>query len=533
MQNVCRRILCPVFHVLKGHECYPVNSGFLTSIPKLATIWFHEINRTDNLHDPYINFKENVLHIVKDKILWGVFELSPKRPTGGYQDMSPEATILYLKFYQKEGVYESDFILEFSWLSGEGEEYIPNIFKQLFNKMNLSIPLPHTTTLFEAKSVTNFYPHGDNVTVNQSVYSLIYLQENEEHVVTRYLPMSRLILCKRVSLSLSEFTVSAGYLYHHSGTAINIPDDHMFTGKAIELCAEDYFNQTSIMMKSTDVTDGTLHAIAVILSFACSCVSIVCLLITVVTYLLFEPLRTTPGKINLCLCVSLLIAQILQQFTMDLIKYRLVCITCGAFIHFTWSVTMCWMNVSSFNLFRCFSPVNLGRRDFQPSLALYGVYVISMSALLVVANMGYSFLLYGNIGYGKRLCYISSISGLLITFVTPVGVIVLANLCFLLITMWRISQTPRPDGSKSADRSNVVIYIKMSTLTGSCWIFGFLRILTELDVFEILFILANASQGLFIMISFICNRRVMAFFKEMVPYANKRGTVNSTSESGQ
>ena len=39
-QNVCRRVLCPVFHVKKGHICQPVNTALLNSIPKLATILF-------------------------------------------------------------------------------------------------------------------------------------------------------------------------------------------------------------------------------------------------------------------------------------------------------------------------------------------------------------------------------------------------------------------------------------------------------------------------------------------------------------
>ena len=314
--------------------------------------------------------------------------------------------------------------------------------------------------------------------------------------------------------------MSNGSFYRHSGdAAVTLPEDYIITGNSIEMCADEYFNSIRYALTSSDKDGNALDItvdIAVILSFVCSCVSIVCLLITIVTYLLFEPLRTLPGKINLCLCVSLLIAQILQQFTIDVTEYKTACIIFGALIHFTWSATLFWMSASSFNLFRCFSPSNLGRRDFQPSLGLYAIYVISMSALLVVANIGYNFLRDGSVGYGKRICYISSTIGLLITFVSPVGVIVLTNTCFLSVTIWRISHTPKPEGSKSADRNNVLIYIKMSTLTGTCWIFGFLRILTDVDVFEILFIIANASQGLFIMMSFVCNRRVLAMFKELV-----------------
>ena len=67
-----------------------------------------------------------------------------------------------------------------------------------------------------------------------------------------------------------------------------------------------------------------------------------------------------------------------------------------------------------------------------------------------------------------------------------------------------------------SDRNNILIYLKMSTLTGVCWLFGFLRILSSSDVFEVLFILANASQGLLVMVSFVCNKRVLAYYRRRI-----------------
>ena len=199
----------------------------------------------------------------------------------------------------------------------------------------------------------------------------------------------------------------------------------------------------------------------------------------------------------------------------DIIAYRIFCMICGVLIHFSWSATFCWMSVSSFNLFRCFSPSNLRRRD-SSSLGMYTTFVFVMSTLLIVANMIHGLVGAGGIGYGGRICYISSDLGLLFTFVTPVGIIVLSNLVFLSVTIWRISHIPKIKANKSAERNNIVIYMKMSTLTCFCWIFGFLGILTKVKVFEILFVLTNASQGFFLMISFVCNKRVLGLFKDLL-----------------
>ena len=522
---MCRRVLCPLFHVRTGQTCSS-NINF-NELPKLAIIRFHELNKTAKVQNPYRNFEKDIIPIVENDILITVFFWLNHfnrilRPPPRFLMNSS-----YMNFYQRQGVNESDFVLEYAWLSVMDVELVPEAFKRLFDTINVSIPIPHTSSLFEAKSITKFAIHGENIKIDHVTYKRIfrrdyagfwgfYLDAN-----TRYLQMNPLILCNRVSLSLSGLTISDTSFHRHSSDiAVALPEHYIITDSFIEMCADDYFHLTAQALKSNVGRDSNsldkIEEIAIVLSFVCSCISIICLLITIATYLLFDSLRSLPGKINLCLCVFLLIAQILQQFTIDLIDYKIVCIVFGVLIHFSWSATLCWMSVSSFNLFRCFSSSNISRHDSSKSLGLYATFVVVMSTLLVVANMAYSLVGECDFGYGKRICYISSELGLLLTFVIPVGVIVLSNMVFLSVTIWRISHIPKLKGEKSVERNNVIIYMKMSTLTGACWIFGFLRILTEVDVFEILFILANASQGLFLMISFVCNQRVLGLFKELL-----------------
>ena len=179
-------------------------------------------------------------------------------------------------------------------------------------------------------------------------------------------------------------------------------DAHIVTDKGLHLCVEDYIDLTE-NVPVVEVGSSILQRITVILSFVCSIVSMLCLVITILTYILLKPLRTIPVKINLCLCISLLIAQILQQFTMDVTQYPTVCTVFGGLIHFSWAITLFWMNTASFNLFRCFSPANMAT-DFKPSLLLYAVYVTCMSLLLVGANLGYSlWALEGSVGYGGHI----------------------------------------------------------------------------------------------------------------------------------
>ena len=522
---MCRRLLCPVFHLRKGSTCYPSAMFIsLTEIPKLAIIRFHGLSESPKLQNPFGNIESDFWDI-RENILLEIY--SGKGQLESMRSPLPLMRMLYVKFYQRQGVNESDFVFEYAWLSVEDEELVPKALRRLFDTVNVSSLIPHTNTLFEARLITNFIIHDKVITINQIKYNQIFEYITPQDVVnyaisanTRYLPMNPLVLCNRVALSLSTLTLSNTSFYlHSSDIGIALPEDFIITESFVEMCADDYFHLTAQALASPVRNYGNsrnlIDNVAIILSFVCLSVSIICLLIISVTYLLFESLRNLPGKINLCLCVSLVIAQTLQQFTIDIIEYELICMVCGVLIHFSWSVTFCWMSVSSFNLFRCFSPSNLSRRDTS-SLGMYTTFVFVMSTLLVVANMIHGLVGAGGLGYGGRICYISSELGLLLTFVTPVGIIVLSNLGFLSVTIWRISHIPKIKANKSAERNNVLIYMKMSTLTGFCWIFGFLGILRKVKVFEILFVLTNASQGLFLMISFVCNKRVLGLFKDFL-----------------
>jgi hypothetical protein len=61
----------------------------------------------------------------------------------------------------------------------------------------------------------------------------------------------------------------------------------------------------------------------------------------------------------------------------------------------------------------------------------------------------------------------------------------------------------------------LLIFAKLSTITGATWIFGLLYAWTNMVVFSYMFIVLNAGQGVFIMFAFIFNRRVFQMIKQV------------------
>ena len=431
-------------------------------------------------------------------------------------------TLCRAKVYTKESNVQSaiEFIVSLDWLSYYTRLVPPGVLN-LYKPDMIRLRLQNTSGYFQVQVVDVPYDANLGSVLLHRDYGMYEIRGKAKYSrCSGSMIVSSLIVCKRVNIPTSEYNISDNDLILMTGETLSLPDAYIITTDYISLCFDDYTAKSDNMRRQHSENVSTMQRITVILSFVCSLVSMACLCITIVTYILFVEMRTIPGKINVSLCATLLVAQAFQQFTIDLTQDKAICYAFGVVIHYAWAATILWMNVASFNLFRCFSPNNMLRApgDVHRPLWLYSIFVYGVSLFLIGANVLYSFLVTkGNdFGYGTKLCYVSSTVGLLATFVAPAAIVVLANGCFLLITIWRVSNIPKIKRAQMPERNNIPIYLKMSTLTGVCWLFGFLRILSSSYVFEILFIVANASQGLLVMVSFVCNKRVLAYYRGLV-----------------
>ena len=236
LQGVCRHISCPLFHIRKGQTCQQAYTTF-DNQPKTAIIRFHQLNKTIKYQDPYINFENDIAPIVESDI-WTMIPYENKTYSV-YNPSNFHNHWQYYNFYQKQGENESDFILEFTWMS-----LVPDFFKQPFYPITVSIPIPRTTTLFEATLFTSFDIQEDNITIHRVTYVRILnktlnVQLDMFSYITRYLEMPPCIICNQVSLPLSSLTISDNSFYRNSnGIAVALPYHYIVTSSFLEMCAD-------------------------------------------------------------------------------------------------------------------------------------------------------------------------------------------------------------------------------------------------------------------------------------------------------
>jgi hypothetical protein len=209
------------------------------------------------------------------------------------------------------------------------------------------------------------------------------------------------------------------------------------------------------------------------------------------------------------------------------------CKIVGLFVHFLWLVALFWMNVCTFHIFRVLARTQVvSQQSGVKRIFVYHILTTIMAAVFVSINISVSYSTLGNFGYGETVCYISTQKMVIYTFCIPVAFVVISNLSMFTFVVVKIKKSPSVQKSVQNERNDLIVFTKLSTITGLTWIFGILNIWLEHVVLSYLFIVLNAAQGVFIMFAFVVNSRVFELFKNRsfgLSTTTNTGTTRSTN----
>ncbi|KAK3590084.1 hypothetical protein CHS0354_041127 [Potamilus streckersoni] len=343
---------------------------------------------------------------------------------------------------------------------------------------------------------------------------------------------------QRFDWNYTEYGVYVATLdLHLSMTDFNIVINAQ--GVALRICTDAYMASQAVR---ADVFHRNVSLGAdVILSVVCTSISLLCLLLTLIVYLLFPTLRTVPGKNNMLLVINLFMAQAMYLvFVFTPTSVGSICKAVGVLLHFFWLSAIFWMHVCTFHMLKVFVRLNKpnSKTSTSKTIVMYTIIVIVVSGIFVLTNIIKALAESGmvEIGYGPEICYISSGKMVEFTFALPIGFVVVSNLVMFLVVIFKLRSLPSVEKNVKHDRNNAIIFVKLSSLTGITWIFGFLYVWTDEIVLSYFFIVLNASLGIFIMVSFTLNKRVFDLTKNifssnrsMKSGSYLRGTVRSST----
>ncbi|KAK3090471.1 hypothetical protein FSP39_012131 [Pinctada imbricata] len=262
-----------------------------------------------------------------------------------------------------------------------------------------------------------------------------------------------------------------------------------------------------------------------LLSFSCSLISMLSLLVTIATFSLFSSLRSPPGLNTMALSISLLISHGLYSFGMFQTHIEALCIGLGILTHFSWLNSFTWMNVCSFHMYRVFGLIRFGISSKQRTFLKYVAYSILVPAFIITSHTLLSFYTSNTLGYGGHMCYISEFQMVLYFFAVPLGVGLSVNIILFLIVVVKTSRLPDLSKDMNIQRNTLIIYFKLTSLTGMTWLFGFLYQHTNVKELSYVHTVLNGIQGLYILIAFSFNARVRRLYK--MSFISKRTSSKS------
>jgi len=258
---------------------------------------------------------------------------------------------------------------------------------------------------------------------------------------------------------------------------------------------------------------------------------------TVLTFVIFNDLRTYPIKLIVFLCCSIFLAQFFLYLTFYLYD-TILCIPCAMLLHYFFLADFLWTFCVAFNFYQMIVRRN---RDAETIEKIY--HLVSWLIPLVIVCFVAAFESYTNRG---GYCYMLPGWTMILSFFLPGLVIVSANavIFFFIAREIHVTLKSAPKADKKEKSKELRVYFSIFVSIGISWIFGF--IMTLLDAYPVpqmislvLFSVLTPLQGFLIFISYCVNNKVASHWASLgsrfFPFLRRfehLGSPNTSSTSG-
>uniref|UniRef100_UPI003AAB3EBB adhesion G protein-coupled receptor L2 n=1 Tax=Centroberyx gerrardi TaxID=166262 RepID=UPI003AAB3EBB len=271
------------------------------------------------------------------------------------------------------------------------------------------------------------------------------------------------------------------------------------SNKTHTTCSCSHLTNFAILMAHREISgkDGVHELLLTVITRVGIVVSLVCLAISIFTFCFFRGLQSDRNTIHKNLCINLFIAELIFLIGIDMTEPRIGCSIIAGILHFFFLASFAWMCLEGVQLYLMLVEV------FESEYSRKKYYYVSgylLPAIVVGVSAAIDYRSYGT----KKACWLSVDNHFIWSFIGPVTFIIMLNLIFLVITMYKMvkhSTTLKPDSSRLENiKSWVLGAFALLCLLGLTWSFGLFFINESSVVMAYLFTIFNTFQGMFIFI---------------------------------
>ncbi|KAL1278624.1 hypothetical protein QQF64_025297 [Cirrhinus molitorella] len=224
--------------------------------------------------------------------------------------------------------------------------------------------------------------------------------------------------------------------------------------------------------------------------------SLLCLFICIVTFYFVRSIQSTRNTIHLHLCISLFIGYFVFLVGITRTENKVGCSVVAGILHYFFLASFCWMCLEGVQLFRMVVLVfNTTLRPIHMFAAGYGVPAVIVAISATVNSSGYG---------TKNHCWLNIEDGFIWSFYGPVCVIIIVNVFFFLITIWKLAEkfsSLNPDfDSLRKIKAFTVTAIAQLCILGIMWVFGCFQFNENTLAMSYIFTILSSLQGVLMFI---------------------------------
>ena len=355
---------------------------------------------------------------------------------------------------------------------------------------------------------------------------------------TEYIVFSNLSVYHNATKTVFKF---GDYLINEHSTKEDNNDSYttdnsiLSRSSSISVCLP--FKDTFKITKTRMASSSRALQILTITGFS---ISIICLVLLLITYGLFQELRTVPGKNLMNLSFALLLSQLMWLIGTAFLKEGTACKVFAILEHYLLLVSFVAMSVLSYHTCHVFSKpfvgssANTSSRRFTKYSAFVWITPATFVAICIALDETEAFI----VDYGTN-CWLGTANAKLYLFLLPLALLLLYNIYTFIKTAVSLSrhEKERKTLHQKKGRQNLLVCTKLATLVGFPWLFAFFGVLfPDVEAFEYLFVVFVCLQGLYIGMAFLFNKKTWKLYKDRSIQLSLRASIGShttTSFLGQ
>ncbi|XP_055957510.1 uncharacterized protein LOC126824426 [Patella vulgata] len=470
-QRRCYQIECSPQLQLQDGECLPIQNDVRTVYHILFTI-------DDVFYKAQIDLLANK---IKEDLQ--TLRITTYVTYVGIQDYSNNAFIHVYFFLEESRFRNLTKILSFikdNWKFGE--------------------QVTHDSTVSQSRSISHEIVSDDVLLTCCKKDKIAYFNL----LRTRIVELNKQYICPHIVQDYLEFEdgLNGSLTLYNTSLTLNKGEYYMDQQNSVTICIDTINDKWKSSLYQENI-------IFIILRISFLVLSLLSLFLTFLTYCTFPILRTSASKNNMALVVCLFLGQLFLLIGSFQATNDIMCKITGMLIHYSWLCVVFWMNVCSFHMFSVFRLSTVSRiPSSSKRLIKYTLYANGLPLIIVAMVISSFSIIYGTPGYGGRKCYLETPLLVGVAFILPLALVIICNFIFLSLTIISINKTSNNARLVGKDQHHIMVYIKLSTLTGIFWTVDILSNFFLHDILSVLSTILNYGQGIFIFLSYMVNRRV-------------------------